>query len=128
MSERRVVHTPEAPAPVAPYSQAMVGAGVVYTVGVVGSDPASSQLVPGGVVAEAEQALRNLRSILEAAGSGLDRILKTTIYLADMADFGVVNEIYRREIPQPFPARTTVAVVALPLGARVEIDCVALSG
>ncbi len=127
MNQRRVINTAGAPAPVAPYNQAMVGAGLVYTVGVVGSDPANSQLIGGRTAAEAEQALRNLRTILEAAGSGLHRVLKITIFLTDMAEVDLVNEIYAREMPQPYPARTTVAVRELPGGFRVEIDCIALA-
>lgn len=127
MSGRRAVQTEHAAGSVAPYSQAMVGAGFVFTAGTVGLDPVSGQLVPGGAAAEARQAIANLVAILDAAGSGLDRVLKATVFLADMADFTAVNEVYRAAFPEPFPARTTVAVAALPLGARIELECVALA-
>jgi len=127
LAHRQAVHTASAPAPIGPYSQAMVGGGFVFTVGVVGSNPATSQLVPGGLAAEARQALENLDRILDAAGSVMTAIVKCTVYLTDMGDFAAFNEIYSSKVPKPFPARTTVAVLGLPLGARVEIDCVAVA-
>ena len=126
MSARRAVRTEDAPGAVAPYSQGMVGSGLVFAAGSVGLDPATGQLVEGGAAAEAKRAIANLGAILDAAGSGLDRVLKTTVFLVDMADYPAMNEIYREAFPEPYPARTTVAVQALPLGARVEIECVAL--
>jgi len=120
------VHTEDAPAAVGPYSQAVKAQGFVFTAGQVGLDPGRGRLVPGGVEAEADRALRNLRAVLEAAGSGLDRVVKTTIYLADIADFQAVNGVYAAAFGEHRPARSTVQAGALPLGARVEIDAVAL--
>jgi 2-iminobutanoate/2-iminopropanoate deaminase len=105
----------------------MVGAGLVFAAGSVGLDPATGSLVEGGAAVEAKRAIANLGAILDAAGSSLDRVLKTTVFLVDMADYSAMNEIYREAFPEPYPARTTVVVHALPLGARVEIECVALT-
>ena len=127
MTERQQVHSPNAPNPVAPYSHGMVGAGLVIPSGQVGIDPATGAMVVGGAAAEARQAIANLAAILEAAGSGLDRVLKTTVFLVDMADFQAVNEAYRAAFPEPYPSRTAVCVQALPVNARVEIECVALA-
>lgn len=125
MSERSQVQTSRAPAAIGPYSQAIRTAGMVFSAGQVGSDPASGELA-SGVVAQADQALRNVQAVLQAAGSGLDRVLKTTIFLTDMGDFAAVNEVYARHFNPPYPARSTVAVLALPKGAQVEIEVVAL--
>jgi len=105
----------------------MVGSGLVFTAGSLGLDPATGQLVAGGAAVEAKRAIANLGAILDAAGSSLDRVLKTTVFLVDMADYPAVNEVYREAFPEPYPARTAVAVRALPLDARVEIECVALA-
>jgi 2-iminobutanoate/2-iminopropanoate deaminase len=126
MSQRRVVQTSDAPAAAGPYSQAVVSHGLVFAAGQVGLDPAHGELVEGGVQQQAEQALTNLGAVLVAAGSGLDRVLKTTIFLTDIGDFAAVNEVYARRVDEPYPARSTVAVAALPKGALVEIECVAL--
>ncbi|HJP72081.1 MAG TPA: Rid family detoxifying hydrolase, partial [Candidatus Limnocylindria bacterium] len=101
-------------------------AGLVFTAGQVGSDPRSGELADG-VAAQAEQALRNLAAVLAAAGSGIDLVTKTTIFLADMADFATVNEVYAHHLREPFPARSTVAVRQLPKGALVEIEAIALA-
>src|SRR5262249_23302680 len=100
--------------------------GLVFCSGQIGLDPSSGALVPGGVAAEARQVLANLEAVLRAAGASLTDVVRTTIYLVDMADFGIVNEIYARASSDPFPARATVAASALPKGARVEIDAIAL--
>jgi len=105
----------------------MAGSGLVFTAGSLGLDPTTGQLVSGGAAAQATRAIANLGAILDAAGSSLDRVLKTTVFLVDMADYPAVNEVYREAFPEPYPARTAVAVQALPLGARVEIECVALA-
>ena len=123
-----MIHTSTAPGALAPYSQGMAGAGLVYTSGQIGLDPASGKLVDGGVPAEAAQALRNVAAILDAAGSSIDRVLKTTMFLVDMADYPTMNEVYRAAFPEPFPGRTTVVVTALPAGAHVEIEAVAVAG
>lgn len=125
MSERTPIQTDAAPAALGPYSQAIRGGGLVFTAGQVGLDPQTGELAVG-VVAQAEQALANLAAILGAAGSTLDRTLKTTIFLADMGDFAAVNEAYARHFSEPYPARSTVAVKQLPRNALVEIECVAL--
>jgi len=103
----------------------MVANGFVFTAGQVGIDPASGQLVEGGVAVEAERAIDNLEAILEAAGSSLTRVVKASLFLAAIEDFWSVNEVYGRRMPQPFPARSAFAVVRLPLGARVEIEVIA---
>ncbi len=120
-----VVSTPDAPTAIGPYSQALVSGGLVYTAGQVALDPGTMELVPGGVAEQTERALTNLRAVLAAAGSGFDRVVKTTVFLVDMADFAAMNEVYARHFGAHRPARSTVAVAGLPKGARVEIDVVA---
>jgi len=120
-----VISTPDAPKAIGPYSQAIVHGGMVYTAGQVALDPATMELVQGDVAAQSERVFTNLRAVLAAAGSGLDRVVKTTVYLVDMADFGAMNEVYARHFGDHRPARSTVAVAGLPKGARVEIDVVA---
>jgi 2-iminobutanoate/2-iminopropanoate deaminase len=119
------IETQSAPAAVGPYSQAVTEGGFVFTSGQIGLDPQSGALVPGGVEAEAKQALRNLEAVLGAAGASLDRVVKTTIFLADIGDFKRVNVIYADAMGAHRPARSTVQAGALPLGARVEIEAVA---
>ena len=121
-----VVSTAGAPKAIGPYSQAIVHGGLVYTAGQVALDPATMELVPGGVAEQADRALTNLTAVLAEAGSGLDRVIKTTVYLVDMADFGAMNEVYARHFGSHRPARSTVAVAGLPKGARVEIDVIAV--
>jgi len=125
---KRVIHTDRAPKAIGPYSQAIGCGELVFLSGQIGLDPQTGNLVPGGTVAEAEQVLRNLSAVLEAAGLSFRDVVRTTIYLVDLADFAVVNDIYARYVQPPFPARATVGVAALPRGARVEIDAVALAG
>ena len=120
-----VVHTEAAPSAIGPYSQAIKVDGFVFTAGQVGLNPETGKLVDGGVEAEARQVLANLAAVLAEAGSGLDRAVKTTIYLADMSDFQTVNAVYADAFAGHCPARSTVQAAALPLGARVEIDAVA---
>jgi 2-iminobutanoate/2-iminopropanoate deaminase len=127
MSQRRVIQTDAAPGAIGPYSQAIAAAGLIFAAGQVGLDPATRQL-RDGVEAQAEQAVANVRAVLEAAGSGLEHVVKATIFLADMSDFATVNEAYGRAMIEPFPARSTVAVKQLPLGALVEIEVIALAG
>ncbi len=127
MSKRRSISTDAAPGAIGPYSQAVEANGVVFTAGQVGTDPATGEL-EDGVGAQAERALANLEAVLGAAGTGFDRVLKTTIFLADMGDFGAVNEVYARRMPEPYPARSTVAVRTLPRNALVEIEMIALAG
>jgi 2-iminobutanoate/2-iminopropanoate deaminase len=120
------IATDRAPAAIGPYSQAVDAGGVVYCSGQIGLDPASGQLVAGGTAAETERVLQNLQAVLAAAGLGFEHVVKVTIWLVDLADFAAVNEIYGRHVREPFPARATVGVAALPRGARVEIDAVAV--
>ena len=127
MSQRRVIQTDAAPGAIGPYNQAIAAAGLVFAAGQVGLDPATRQLREG-VKAQADQAVANVRAVLEAAGSGLERVVKATIFLADMGDFTTVNEAYGQAMVEPFPARSTVAVKELPLGALVEIEVIALAG
>jgi len=124
---KQIVTTEEAPKAIGPYSQAVVAAGLVFTSGQVGFDPATGEFVPGGVKEQTEQVLRNISKVLEAAGSGLDRVLKTTVYLADMDDFAAMNEVYGRFFTEQQPARSTVQAARLPRDARVEIDVIALA-
>ncbi len=126
MTARVQVQTDAAPTAIGPYSQAIRAGELVFTAGQVGAEPASGALADG-VAAQADLALRNLAALLDAAGSGLDRVVKTTIFLVDMGDFAAVNEVYARHLSPPYPARTTVAVSALPKGARVEIEMIALA-
>lgn len=126
MTVREPVHTDAAPAAIGPYGQAMRAGGFVFTSGQVGAEPSDGALVDG-VAAQADRALRNLAAVLAEAGSGFERVVKTTIFLTDMGDFEVVNEVYARHLSPPFPARSTIAVKALPKGALVEIEMIALA-
>jgi 2-iminobutanoate/2-iminopropanoate deaminase len=117
-----------APKAIGPYSVAIQAGDFVFAAGQAGLDPRTGELVAGGVEAETRQVLTNLKNVLEAAGSGLPRAVKTTVFLKDMADFTRMNGVYAEFFPQDPPARTTVAVAGLPKGASVEIDVVALLG
>jgi 2-iminobutanoate/2-iminopropanoate deaminase len=122
---RTAISTTQAPAAIGPYSQAIRADGYVFCSGQLGLDPATGDFVAGDVGAQAEQALRNLGAVLEAAGLTFGDVVKTTIFLADMADFAAVNGVYGRFVTDPPPARSTVAVAALPKGGRVEIEATA---
>jgi 2-iminobutanoate/2-iminopropanoate deaminase len=128
MSNLEPVHTGSAPQAIGPYSQAIVSGGFVFTAGQIPLDPATGELVQGDIAAQTERVLRNLAAILDAAGAAPDRVVKTTIYLQDLADFAAVNEIYGRFFGEHRPARSTVEVARLPKDARVEIDAVAAVG
>ena len=128
MSERQAISTDAAPAAVGPYSQAIRAGELVFTAGQLGMDTASGELVSDDVAGQAERALQNLAAILDAAGSGLDRLIKVTVFLADIGDWSAVNEVYGRIVPEPYPARSAFAVKDLPKGARVEIEAVAMVG
>ena len=125
MAERQAISTPEAPAAVGPYSQAIRVGDLVFTAGQLGIDPGSGEMAGADVAQQAERAIANLEAILAAAGSGLGNLVKVTVFLADIADWPAVNEVYARLIPEPFPARSAFAVKDLPRGARVEIEAVA---
>jgi len=121
------VRTDKAPAAIGPYQQAIKANGVIYTAGQIPIDPATGQLVSGGIRAEARQALENLKAIVEAAGSSLERVVKATVFLKTMDDFAALNEVYAEYFSAAKPARSTVAVAELPRGALVEIELVALA-
>lgn len=123
---KKIVSTEKAPKAIGPYSQAIRIADLVFTAGQVGLDPASMEIVEGGIETQTSQVLTNLKHVLEAADSGLNFVVKTTVFLQDMNDFAAMNAIYARFFPENPPARSTVAVAALPKGALVEIECVAL--
>lgn len=125
---RRAVSTTGAPAAIGPYSQAIALDGLLFTAGQAGLDPSTGALVEGGIEPETERVLANLEAVLDAAGCTWSDVVKTTVFLIDMADFAAVNAIYGRFVVDPPPARSTVAVAALPKGARVEIEAIARLG
>jgi 2-iminobutanoate/2-iminopropanoate deaminase len=124
---KRVVQTEGAPAPFqgAPYSQGIVHGDLVFVAGQVGVDPETNQVVAGGIEAQTEQAMKNIAAVLEAAGSSLANVLKASIFLVDFGDFPAMNEVYARFVGPDFPARATVQIAGLPVGALVEIEVVA---
>ena len=123
----REVRTDAAPAPVGPYSQAVSHGGVLYCSGQIPIDPATGEMIEGDIEAQTHQVFANLRAVLEAAGSSLDRVVRASIYLADLSLFPRVNAVYAEHFSAtPQPARSTIAAAALPLGAQVEIDVIAL--
>ncbi len=127
MAEKRAVRTDRAPAPFrgAPYSQAIVFGDLVFVSGQVAIDPQTNEFIEGDIAAQTQLVMRNLGAILEAAGSSLDKLLKTTIFLADFGDFAGMNEVYGGFVGDTPPARATVEIASLPLGARIEVDAVA---
>jgi 2-iminobutanoate/2-iminopropanoate deaminase len=127
MSKLVSVSTDDAPKAIGPYSQAIVADGWVYCSGQIALDPTTGQVVVGDVAAQTERALANLAAVLEAAGASLGTVVKTTVFLADMADFAAMNAVYERHFAGHRPARSTVAAAGLPRSVRVEIDCVARS-
>jgi len=122
---KKIIVTDKAPKAIGPYSIAVQTGQMVYTAGQIGLDPATGEIVPGGIEAETRQVLTNLKNVLEASGSSLGDVVKTTVFLRDMADFAKMNAIYGEFFNQQPPARTTVAVAGLPKGGAVEIDAVA---
>ena len=122
----RAINATGAPKPIAPYSPAIDTGSLVFVSGQIGFDPATGEFVAGGVSAQAERVLKNIVAILDAAGLTMADVAKTTIFLADIDDFAAVNEVYARFFGDPKPARSTYAVAALPRGARVEIEAVAV--
>jgi 2-iminobutanoate/2-iminopropanoate deaminase len=123
---RERVQTDRAPTAIGPYSQAIRAGGFVFASGQIPTDPATGEFVKGGVAEQTEQVLKNLAAVLEAAGSGLDKVVKTTVFLADMKEFAQMNEVYAKFFTGAPPARATVAAAGLPRDARVEIEAVAL--
>lgn len=119
------INTKNAPAAIGPYSQAVSSGGFIFVSGQLPIDPATGEFPEGGVEAQTRQSLTNIKSILEEAGSGLDKVLKTTVLLADMGDFAAMNGVYAEFFGTPYPARCAFAVKTLPKGALVEIECMA---
>lgn len=124
---KKTIHTDSAPKALGPYSQAIKAGDFIYTAGQVGLDPKTGEIVSGGIEAETRQVFLNIQNILVAAGSSLEFVIKTTVYLRDIQDFGAMNGIYATFFPTNPPARTTVQVAALPRGVAVEIDTVAIA-
>jgi 2-iminobutanoate/2-iminopropanoate deaminase len=124
--KRRIISTEHAPAAVGPYSQAVRVGKLIYTAGQIALDPASGKLVDGDITQQTEQVLLNLQAVLKAAGSSLKRVVKTTVFLQDIGDFAAMNAVYSQFFSQVPPARSAVQVAALPLGAQVEIEAVAV--
>lgn len=124
----RHVSTTAAPTAAGPYSQAMEAGDLVFCSGQIGLDPSTGELAEGGLPAQADRALRNLAAVLDAAGLDLGAVVKTTVFLADIADFAALNEVYGRYFSDPPPARSTFGVAALPRGAAVEIEAIAARG
>lgn len=120
------IHTSAAPAAVGPYSQAIRAGDFVFTAGQVALDPASGDIVGHDVAAQTEQVITNLKAVLTAAGTDLAQVIKTTVFLQSMNDFAAMNAVYARHFPEPFPARSTVEVGALPRGGLVEIEVIAM--
>ena len=123
---RRAIDTATAPKPIGPYSQAIDTGGLVFCAGQIGLDPTTGRLVEGGVAAEADQAIRNLTAVLAAVGLTLAHVVKTTLFLVDLNDGPALGAIYGKAFPSPYPARSTVQVAALPAGARVELEAIAV--
>ncbi len=121
---RRVIHTPQAPAAIGPYSQAIGAGGMVFLSGQVGLDPETGQLVAGGFEAEARRVFANLAAVAEAAGSSLAAAVRVTVYLTDFGQFAVANRIMQEYFREPYPARVTIGVASLPRGALIEVDCI----
>jgi 2-iminobutanoate/2-iminopropanoate deaminase len=122
---KQIVATSQAPQAIGPYSQAVTGNNLAFLSGQIPLDPATGQIVEGGIAVQTERVLENLKAVLEACGSSLARVLKTTVYLKDMAEFPAMNEVYARYFPENPPARATVEISRLPRDVRVEIDAIA---
>jgi 2-iminobutanoate/2-iminopropanoate deaminase len=123
---KEIIQTEHAPQAIGPYSQAVKANGLVFASGQIPIDPQTGEFVAGGIQEQTEQVFKNLSAVLKAAGSSLDRIVKTTVFLADMGEFGAMNEVYGRFFPDNPPARATVEAARLPRDARVEIEAIAL--
>ena len=120
------IHTNQAPAAIGPYSQAIEANGMIFASGPIPIDPATGQFVEGGIQEQTRQALTNARNILQAAGTDMENVIKTTVYLSDIHNFAAMNEVYAQFFTEPFPARSAVAVKDLPKGALVEIEVLAI--
>jgi 2-iminobutanoate/2-iminopropanoate deaminase len=122
---KKHVVTPQAPKPIGPYSQAVISGGFLFASGQIPLDPETMEIVPGDIVAQTERVMQNLMAVLRQAKMGPDNVVKTTVYLADMADFPRMNEVYGRYLGKEPPARSTIAAAGLPRGVKVEIDLIA---
>ena len=125
MTTRKHVSTSQAPTPIGPYSQGVIAGGLLFVSGQIAIDPASNQLVSGDIEAQTEQVMKNLLAVLKAAKMGADNVVKTTVFLADLADFPRMNEVYARFLGKTPPARSTIQAAGLPRGVKVEIDVIA---
>jgi 2-iminobutanoate/2-iminopropanoate deaminase len=123
---KEIISTENAPGAIGPYSQAIKTGGMIFCSGQIPIDPATGEFVAGGVAEQTEQVLKNLSAVLEAAGAGLNHVVKTTVFVADMNDFVAMNEVYARFFSENKPARATVQAARLPRDARVEIECIAV--
>jgi len=126
MAMKEIISTENAPGAIGPYSQAIKANGMLFCSGQIPIDPATGEFVSGGVAEQTEQVFKNLIAVLEAGGSSLENVVKTTVFLADMGEFAVMNEVYGRYFDSNKPARATVQAARLPRDAKVEIDCLAL--
>lgn len=122
---KTVIRTDQAPAAIGPYSQAVECGGVVYTSGMIPINPATGELVTGSVEEQAEQAISNLEALLAAAGSSMDKVVKTVVFISDMEDFARINEVYAKHFKEPYPARSCVQVARLPKDVAIEIEAIA---
>ncbi len=127
-ARKHCIATDRAPAAIGPYSQAVAVGGMVFLSGQLALDPATGALVPGGIREQTEQALKNIEAILEEAGLTMDNMVKTTVFLADIADFAAMNEVYAKHFTGSYPARSAVQAAALPKGGLVEIECICARG
>ncbi len=127
MTSRTIVQTPAAPPAIGPYSQAIVSGNLIFCSGQIPLDPATGEIVKGGIEEQTHQVLKNLRAVLESAGSGLEHVLKTTVFLKQMDDFAAMNAVYATYFPDAPPARSTVEVSRLPRNVLIEIECIALA-
>jgi 2-iminobutanoate/2-iminopropanoate deaminase len=125
---KQIISTGSAPKAIGPYSQAVAWNGLVFLSGQIPLDPATGQLIEGGIAEQTLRVLDNLKAVLDASGSSLDRVVKTTVFLKDMASFPQMNEVYGRYFPSDAPARSTVEAARLPRDVQVEIDCIAIAG
>jgi len=123
---KEIISTDKAPGAIGPYSQAIKAGGMLFCSGQIPIDPATGDFVPGGIAEQTEQVFKNLIAVLEAGGSGLDGVVKTTVFLADMGDFAAMNDVYAKYFAANKPARATVQAARLPRDAKVEIDCIAV--
>lgn len=125
--EKEVIHTDSAPGVVGPYSQGVRAGGFIFTAGQIALDPVSGKMVGETIEEQTRRVLENLKAVLEAAGSGMHKVVKTTVFITDMSKFASMNSVYTEYFPAPYPARSTLPMASLPLGGLVEIECVALA-